>query len=410
MGRPTIAIIGAGPGGLTLARLLQKNRIACTIYEAEHSRSVRNQGGTLDLHPKAGQRALQEAGLLDEFKRFSRPEGEAMKIVKYDGAVLWDENVMGNVREDSGDRPEIDREDLRNILLDSLLPGTIKWGKKLNRVEPDPKAKDKHILFFDDVTVEMGVDLVVGADGAWSKVRPLLTDEKPYYSGISAIELWSLDVEKKNPWLSEYVGKGNCFMFDEGRALLSQRNGNGSVRAYASVRKPETWVEDCGIDWTDHAAARQAIVTNHFNDCGEDIKKIILESDDELIPRKLYMLPVGIKWDSKPGVTLIGDSAHLMTPFAGVGVNVAMADALELARALISQKDSIVAKAFSDSHNIATAIKEYEASMFPRAKENAEKTYRGLVGHFSGSGGEEFASKFRKYYEMRKAAQQEKEA
>ena len=333
-----------------------------------------------------------------------------MKIVKYDGAVLWDENVMGNVREDSGDRPEIDREDLRNILLDSLLPGTIKWGKKLNRVEPDPKAKDKHILFFDDVTVEMGVDLVVGADGAWSKVRPLLTDEKPYYSGISAIELWSLDVEKKNPWLSEYVGKGNCFMFDEGRALLSQRNGNGSVRAYASVRKPETWVEDCGIDWTDHAAARQAIVTNHFNDCGEDIKKIILESDDELIPRKLYMLPVGIKWDSKPGVTLIGDSAHLMTPFAGVGVNVAMADALELARALISQKDSIVAKAFSDSHNIATAIKEYEASMFPRAKENAEKTYRGLVGHFSGSGGEEFASKFRKYYEMRKAAQQEKEA
>jgi len=100
--------------------------------------------------------------------------------------------------------------------------------------------------------VENDIDLVVGADGAWSRVRPLVTDENPFYPGITLIELWSLNVEEKNSWLSKYVGKGSCVMFDEGRGVLSQRNGenNGSIRVYAVLRKPETWADDCGIDWS----------------------------------------------------------------------------------------------------------------------------------------------------------------
>lgn len=253
MSPPKIAIIGAGPAGLTLARLLQQNQFNCTIYESEVDRYVRNQGGTLDLHTKTGQLALKEAGLLEEFKKYARPEGECMKLVKHDGTVLWDENETGNsnrVAEDS-DRPEIDRVRLRDILLDSLQPGTIKWNRKLLRVDADTKTRgisgdrETYTLHFTDGSVEKDIDLLVGADGAWSKVRPLLTDEQPFYSGITCIELWSLGVDEKNPWLSRYVGKGSCFMFDEGRALLCQRNGeqNGSVRTYACVRMPEKWAE-----------------------------------------------------------------------------------------------------------------------------------------------------------------------
>jgi 2-polyprenyl-6-methoxyphenol hydroxylase-like FAD-dependent oxidoreductase len=362
----------------------------------------------LDLHPRAGQRALAEAGLLEEFKKHARPEGEAMKLVKFDGSVLWDENEMGNMRPDEfADRPEIDRVALRDILLDSLLPGTIKWGQKLAKVEPDAKSEGKYTLVFTDYTTETGIDLVVGADGAWSKVRPLLTEEKPFYSGITAIELWALDVEKTNPWLSKYVGNGSCFMFDEGRALLCQRNGNGSIRAYASVRQPESWADECGIDWEKPESARKKLVEKYFGDCGPDVQRVILESKDEMIVRKMYMLPVGVKWETRPGITLLGDAAHLMTPFAGVGVNVAMADALQLAHAIVKRKESVVAKVFSDKSNIVAAIREYEAAMFERGEKDAKKTAKNMEKHFSKDGGEERAGFFRKHYEMRMAAEAE---
>lgn len=402
MPNPKIAVIGAGPAGLTLARILQQASIPVTIYEAEPDRNNRNQGGTLDLHPKAGQLALKEAGLLAEFHKHSRPEGEASKIVKANGRVLWDDNVLPPWRpsaEGEQERPEIDRVVLRDLLIDSLEPGTIKWGKKLLGVQEDEKVKGRFNLSFADGTMEMGIDLLVGADGAWSKIRPLLTTEKPFYSGITAIELWALNVDKTNPWLSKYVGEGSLFMFDEGRALMCQRQGSGAIRAYGCVRKPESWVEDCGIDW-EKPDARQRLVKEYFDDCGGELQRVILESNDVLIPRKCWMMPVGVSWKTRQGVTLLGDAAHLMTPFAGIGVNVAMADAMDLAKAIIARKESVTAKLLSDSKNIAIAIEQYEKSMFERAEQSATKTMHGLKGHFSATGSEERAGKIQKGYNM----------
>ncbi|KAH8812510.1 hypothetical protein F5884DRAFT_670481 [Xylogone sp. PMI_703] len=369
-----IAIIGAGPGGLTLARILQNNGIKYTVFEADETSTSRNQGGMLDLHAEMGQLALREAGLFEAFQKACRPSAEAMKLVKKDGTVPWDENKMELPAELSRNRPEIDRRDLRDLLLDGINPEAIQWNKKLLRVEESKSSVGEYSLHFGDGTEAGPYNVVVGADGAWSKVRPLLTDEKPFYSGITIVELHAKQVSAKYKWLSDYVGAGSCFMFDEGRALIMQHNGDDSIRIYAGLRQPENWVEDCGIDWSDATKARQLLTERYFGDCHDDLKRIITEATDGLTARPLYMLPVGLRWAPRQGITLIGDAAHVMTPFAGVGVNLALTDALSLAKALLK------------GNNVENCIQEYEEEMFVRAKKYAEKTSKGLRGHFSADG------------------------
>lgn len=402
MSAPRVAIIGAGPGGLTLACILQHNGMQCTIYELDHDRSTRDQGGIVDLHRGTGQRALREAGLFEEFQKHSLPAAEAMKLVKSDGRVLWDENDASRGETGhAGDRPEIDRAKLRDILLDSIQPESIQWNKKLVRIEPSESPEVKYDLHFTD-GVEAGFDLVIGADGAWSKVRTLLTDQLPFYSGITVIELKAMEVSMKKQWLADFTGQGSCFMFDEGRALVCQRNGNDSIRVYAAVRQPETWVKDCGIDWDQRDVAQKIFTERYFGDCHDDLKRVIaVEASDGLIPRPLWMLPVGSRWSPRPGVTLLGDAAHLMTPFAGVGVNVALADALDLARSLLKRKDHFE----NDLHgNLAAALQDYEGPMFERANENMVKTWGGLKHHFSAHGIDERVRRLQGRAKLREAA------
>jgi hypothetical protein len=86
-----------------------------------------------------------------------------------------------------------------------------------------------------------------------------------------------------------------------------------------------------------------------------------------------------------------------------------MADALDLAKALVARKDSVTAKLLSDSKNITIALEAYEKSMLKRAEENATKTMHGLKGHFSATGSEERAGKIQKGYDMMMAKKAEKE-
>jgi 2-polyprenyl-6-methoxyphenol hydroxylase-like FAD-dependent oxidoreductase len=159
---PTIAIIGAGPCGLTLARLLECKGVDYVVYERDASENSNRVGGSLDIHLETGQHALRESGLLDEFKKYARYDDTAVALADKLGNILFQ---LGQGR----DAPEIDRSDLRQILLDAIPKDKIKWGHALTSALVG--EDDRPVLRFANGAVLSGCKLVVGADGAWSKVR-----------------------------------------------------------------------------------------------------------------------------------------------------------------------------------------------------------------------------------------------
>ncbi|KAI1208211.1 FAD/NAD(P)-binding domain-containing protein [Annulohypoxylon truncatum] len=376
-----IAIIGAGPAGLTLAKLLQKATISCKVFEKDTDRySLRNRGGSLDIHADSGQRALKEAGLFEEFKKLARPEGETLRIYSPDGTVLMDES-----RGDAGrpgefvDRPEIDRTQLRNLLLDSLAPETVCWDYRLLKIHHS-QENSKLTLTFANGNEEPNFDLVVGADGAWSRVRTSLSEVEPSYSGISGLACRISDVDSRFGMLSKHVGQGMCLNLGSDKGLLCQRNSDGTVQVYAFARLPNDWLTACGIDFT-HPNARREVIDSLFSEYTPLQKSLVLNGDPDTVGRRLHMLPVGFEWTHNPRITLIGDAAHLMTPFAGVGVNLAMQDALDLAHTIIA-KDTEP----EDSSSLSVGLQKFEVGMWARAKQNAEATimYQDLFFHKRG--------------------------
>ena len=124
--------------------------------------------------------------------------------------------------------------------------------------------------------VETGIDLVVGADGAWSRVRPLLSDEKPFYAGVTGLDVTISDAEKQRPVQAKRVGGGMCLTIGENKGILAQKTGSGSIRVYAFMRLPEFWRKECDINWADSEPAKKTIMAGPFGDWDHGSKDMIL--------------------------------------------------------------------------------------------------------------------------------------
>ncbi|CAF3746138.1 unnamed protein product [Rotaria socialis] len=337
-----IAIVGAGPGGLTLARILRLHGIDVKVYERESFIDARSQGGTLDLHVESGQYALQIGDLFEKFQVLCRPEGQDVRIVDKSDTIHYEEIS----HELNFDRPEINRRDLRQLLLESLKPDTIAQGYNLKSVHL--MNNGQHTLVFDNGVTGVA-DLVIGADGARSCIRSVVSTAIPQYCGVTIVEIQFTDVDDRHPEIAKLVGRGTIFALSDNNGLIGQRNGQNQISI--AFDQPEQARKD---------------LFQLFADWDNSLLNFIHFCDANFIPRPLYTLPINHRWETHQGVTLLGDAAHLMSPFAGEGINLAMLDATELAIAITNADD------------LKQAIHNYEQKTFLRAAKAADESSSNL--------------------------------
>ncbi|MCI3936753.1 FAD-dependent monooxygenase [Chryseobacterium aahli] len=354
-----IAIIGGGPGGLTLAKLLQLKRADVKVYERDINKDARVQGSPLDMHEESGMAALIKADLLTEFKNNFMP-GADKTLILNDQAEIFFSDHENNIEEDFGNehfRPEIDRGVLRKILLESLEPETIVWNSHFISMEPHNEG---WILHFKD-GLSVYADLVIGSDGANSKIRPYLTNIKPFYSGVTMLEGNVYDSKKAVPQMHSLINGGKIMAFGNEKNILMGQKGGGDLGFYVSFKTNENWAKESGIDFSDRTE-----VLNWFKKEYSDWSNIWYELFEKaatpFIPRPIYCAPLDQTWKTLPNLTIIGDAAHVMPPFAGEGANMAMLDALELSDCLTSDEYS----------SLQEAISGYEIKMRKRAADAAK--------------------------------------
>jgi 2-polyprenyl-6-methoxyphenol hydroxylase-like FAD-dependent oxidoreductase len=348
-----IAIIGGGPGGLTLARLLQMRGADVVVYERDQSRSARVQGSALDLHEQSGLAALKAAGLMDAFWENYRPDLDRLRLTDEHGTILHDHprTVSGEEK-----RPEIERGPLREILLDSLRPDTVCWDRKLESSKLHGDKVELHFANGESVLA----DVAIGSDGANSRLREVVTPIRPEYVGVALIEGLVPAAKDAVPEIWSLLGGAALIALGNERTLGMGTKPDGSILFYAGLKSAEQ-EEKQRLEAATNAEGRVAWFRASFEGWSE-LWAPLFAKTTSVVWRPLLVCPADEHWEPKPNVTLIGDAAHVMPPYAGEGVNMAMLDALVLSRQLLSEADPV------------SAIAAYEAEMFARMRDMTEDT------------------------------------
>ena len=345
-----IAIVGGGPGGLTLARLLQLKGANVNVYERDANQEARVQGSLLDLHDESGLAAIIKAALLEAFKCNFLQGADKTLIVDKQADIFFSDHE-GKSEEDFGHkdfRPEIERGALRKILLASLKPDTVVWDSHFLSMD---RQNDGWMLHFKNQD-SVYADLVIAADGANSKIRPYLTDIKPFYSGITMLEISIYEAAKVAPTICSFLNGGKVMAFGNSKCLLGGQKGNGEMGFYASFRAEQDWVSTSGLDFRNKTQVLSWF-RREFSEWSSRWNELFENATMPFIPRPIYCMPLDQTWETLPNLTMIGDAAHVMPPFAGEGANMAMLDALELSECLTSTK----------YNTLQDAIAEYEIKM-----------------------------------------------
>lgn len=378
-----IAIIGGGPAGLTLGLLLHRRGIPFTIFELRNKptdEDLDRPSGMLDLHEESGIAAIKECGLFGKFVNLTGECTEAQKVSDKDGKILYTDEG------DLSERPEISRHALTKLLISHVPADQIKWGHKFFSATSSIMSGHTEMELDFGQHGKFTFDLVIGADGAWSKVRNLLTDIPPYYAGTQGITLTLQDITRKHPHLAELVGTGSFSALGNRHAVMSQRGPHDSARVGIFLTTDdENFAATAGLVSKTAVEAKEYILDDAalLGTWGPAMKDLVaVACDEETVDnpgtlvdiRPLYILPIGNSWGHSSTATVIGDAAHLMGPWAGEGVNLAMWDSLLLAESIIKAHESARQDGISFQQVLDPLMEDFEVEMVARAKEKAEES------------------------------------
>ncbi len=310
--RLSVAIAGAGMGGLALAAGLAPLGIPCTIFEKQAE--VASQGSALLMGGNAV-KAMYDLGLATPFERLAFPRAGG-QLRSSSGRLLL--RIPDEVIQEVFGHPHmhIERGDLREVLLSGVDRSSIRYRCAVKSFE---EAGAEVRLHLADGSSQ-SFDVLAGADGIGSVVRAGLhgEDRAPYagYTAWQGASTLDLDWPKGDALDVWGLGRRTGFVY----------LGRGRWGWWASAR--------CPPGGRDPDEGRAKAVARPFREWGVPNARLILSTPDAAIQRHdiHYRVPDG-RW-GRGRVTLLGDAAHLMTPDIGQGACQAIIDGLLLARAL----------------------------------------------------------------------------
>jgi 2-polyprenyl-6-methoxyphenol hydroxylase-like FAD-dependent oxidoreductase len=242
---------------------------------------------------------------------------------------------------------------VRKLLIDALPPGTIEWGRKVTGVPRDRPRQARGDL---RRRLDLDLDPARRADGAWSRVRPLLSAATPEYIGTSFVETYLFDADERHAASAKAVGAGALLANVPGKGIQAHREAGGVLHTYVALTKPQDWF--ARIDFTAARICRRVRRVGARAHRPDHRRRDPAGAADA--PRPADRAPLG------PGAR--GDPArrrHPPAPPNGEGANAAMFDGAQLAEAIAAHPDDVEA-----------ALTAYEQALFSRAAADATEAAR----------------------------------